>query len=121
MKIHEYADSVPFWIAIDIHGSGLEWQLAFLRTNDLDEREIVYPIAEFDDYWDAEHFSKYDQVPVLFAEETKDVRQNLQCIAYSENLDLDDAKALASELLTEIYPPHPNAQDHRPLAAKENL
>ena len=60
MKITNYASGHPFWIEIDIHGHGLQWELAFLRTED-DERMIVFPISDHEEYWDAERFARYKQ------------------------------------------------------------
>jgi hypothetical protein len=64
MKATSYASNVPFWIKLDIDGKGKRWLLAFLRRGD-DGREIVFPMEDFEDTWDAERFAKYAQRPIL--------------------------------------------------------
>lgn len=61
MKATSYASKVPFWIRMDIDGKGKRWLLAFLRRADGGGREIVFPMEDFEDAWDAEHFAKYEQ------------------------------------------------------------
>jgi hypothetical protein len=65
MKATSYASNTPFWIKLDIDGHGKRWLLAFLRRADGGGREIVFPMEDFEDSWDAERFSKYAQRPIL--------------------------------------------------------
>lgn len=101
-KIINYADYVPFWIRIDI-GEGKRWELAFLREDEDEERRmIVFPMADHDDFWDAERFSKYEQRPVLRPDQIEDIEDTLVLIARDPDGRVDAATE-AEELLENLY------------------
>ncbi len=53
------------WIKIDIDGSGRRWRLAVRRVSEFDGEEmLVFPLEDFEDYWDEERQGTYPIVAI---------------------------------------------------------